>query len=105
MVLALNRRQVMRLAAAEMALCGLGIPAWAQASDAISIAFPIDVPTWDPNARVLVGVQSLYKCVFDSPLTQAPDLSVQPSIVKSWRWRDQAARELELELRDDVVVP
>ncbi|MBV8654097.1 MAG: ABC transporter substrate-binding protein [Alphaproteobacteria bacterium] len=103
MAFALNRRQVMRLAAAEMALCGLGLPAWAQASDAISIAFPIDVPTWDPNARVLVGVQSLYKCVFDSPLTQAADLSVQPAIVKSWRWLDQQARELELELRDDVV--
>ena len=27
----------------------------------------------DPNARVLASAQSLYKCVFDSPIDQAPD--------------------------------
>jgi peptide/nickel transport system substrate-binding protein len=101
MMATLSRRRVLQLAAAPAALAGLGIPAWAQARDAIAIAFPTDVPTWDPNARVLVGVQSLYKCVFDSPLTQGPDLAVQPSLVRSWAWRDKLT--LALELRDDAL--
>jgi peptide/nickel transport system substrate-binding protein len=101
MMATLSRRRLLQLAAAPAVLTGLGIPAWAQARDAIAIAFPTDVPTWDPNARVLVGVQSLYKCVFDSPLTQAPDLAVQPSLVKSWEWRDKLT--LALELRDDAL--
>jgi len=62
----LSRRHLLGLTVAQAALCGLGIPASAQGRDAVTIAFPTDVPTWDPNARVLVGVQSFYKCVFDS---------------------------------------
>src|SRR5258708_16265026 len=99
----LTRRSMLQLAGAQAALAGLGVPAWAQSRDAITIAFPTDVPTWDPNAGVLVGVQSLYKAVFDSPLTQAPDLSARPHLVKAWRYRDAASLELEVELRDDAV--
>ena len=36
----------------------------------LTLAYPADVPTWDPNARSLAPVQSLYKMVFDQPLTQ-----------------------------------
>lgn len=101
MVQHLTRRAALTLAGTSATLAGLGVPAWAQARDAISIAFPTDVPTWDPNARVLAGVQSLYKCVFDSPLTQAPDLKPLPNLVKAWRWRDKLT--LEIELRDDAT--
>src|SRR5260221_14379172 len=97
----LPRRRLPQLCAAPTALGALGLPAWAQGRDSIAIAYPTDVPTWDPNARVLVGVQSLYKCVFDSPLTQAPDLAAQPTLVKSWAWRDKLT--LALELRDDAL--
>src|SRR5258707_3956861 len=103
MMATLSRRRLLQLCAAPTALGALGLPAWAQGRDAITIAFPTDVPTWDPNARVLVGVQSLYKAVFDSPLTQAPDLSARPHLVKAWRYRDAASLELEVELRDDAV--
>ena len=103
MLPALNRRSFLRLAGAEAALAALGVPAWAQARDAITIAYSVDAPTWDPDARVLPGAQSLYKCVFDAALTQAPNLAMQPSLVKAWRYRDAAALELELDLRDDVL--
>lgn len=99
----LTRRYALGLAGASAALAGLGIPTHAQAADAITIAFPNDVPTWDPNARVLQGAQSFYKCVFDSPLTQAPDLSPLPSLVTAWRYRDAASLELEVELRGDAT--
>jgi peptide/nickel transport system substrate-binding protein len=98
----LDRRAFLCLAAAQAGAEALIPRAWAQGRSSISLAFPTDVPTWDPNARVLAGAQSLYKCVFDSPMTQAPDLSVEPSFVKNWRYRDAASLALELELRDDA---
>jgi peptide/nickel transport system substrate-binding protein len=99
----LDRRNFLRLAGSQAALAALGVPAWAQARDAITIAFSTDVPTWDPDARVLAGAQSLYKCVFDGVLTQAPNLAVQPSLAKAWKYRDPASLELEIELRDNVL--
>lgn len=96
----MDRRAFLSFAGAGAGL--LSLPAWAQGRNAITIAFPTDVPTWDPNARVLASAQSLYKCVFDSPITQAPNLSVEPAIVKSWQYRDASALALELELRDDA---
>ena len=98
---ALDRRTFLYFAGAQAG--ALTLPAWAQGRNSISIAFPTDVPTWDPNARVLASAQSLYKCVFDPPIDQAPDLSIIPSFAKSWRYRDAASLELELELRDDAL--
>lgn len=89
------------------ALAGLGVPVQAIAQGAargqLTIAFPADVPTWDPNARSLAGVQSLYKCVFDQPLDQAPDLSVVPALVTKWGYVDDRGLSLGLDLRDDVL--
>jgi peptide/nickel transport system substrate-binding protein len=99
----LDRRAFLSLAGAQAGLGALTLPAWAQGRNSISIAFPTDVPTWDPNARVLSSAQSLYKCVFDSPMTQAPNLSVEPSFVKNWQYRDSSSLALELELREDAV--
>lgn len=61
------------------------------------------MPTWDPNARALAAVQSLYKCVFDQPLDQAPDLSVQPALVTRWGYVDDKGLSPGLDLRDDVL--
>jgi peptide/nickel transport system substrate-binding protein len=79
----------------------LGHSAVAMDRDAISIAYPNDVPTWDPHLRLAQNAQSLYKMVFDSPLTQAPDLRVVPNLVRAWHYRDPLT--LELELRDDAL--
>jgi peptide/nickel transport system substrate-binding protein len=98
----MKRRSFLSLAGAQAGAAAFNLPAWAQGKDSISIAFPTDVPTWDPNARFLASAQSLYKCVFDSPIDQGPDLSVVPSFVKSWRYQDSSSLALELELRDDA---
>jgi peptide/nickel transport system substrate-binding protein len=98
----MKRRNFLSFAGAHAGAGALALPAWAQSKNAISIAFPTDVPTWDPNVRFLASAQSLYKCVFDSPIDQAPDLSITPSFVKSWRYRDSSSLALELELRDDA---
>jgi peptide/nickel transport system substrate-binding protein len=97
----MTRRAFTSASLAAAALPLLGHSAVALDRDAISIAYPNDVPTWDPHLRLAQNAQSLYKMVFDSPLTQAPDLSVVPNLVRAWHYRDPLT--LELELRDDAL--
>ena len=102
----ISRRNALSLAGGTAALLGLGLPlrALAQAADAgrITVAYPADVPTWDPNARSLAPVQSLYKCVFDQPLTQAPDLSLQPALLTDWTFSGDGLA-LDVTLRGGVT--
>ncbi len=101
----IDRRSILKLGAGAAALAGLGVPeeALAQAAQRgqLTLAFPSDVPTWDPNARTLAAVQSLYKLVFDQPLGQAPDLALKPAIVTKWAFENPTT--LVLDLRSDVV--
>jgi peptide/nickel transport system substrate-binding protein len=102
-----DRRRFLQLSGASAALAALGISdeALAQAAQQgqLTMAFPADVPTWDPNARSLAPVQSLYKCVFDQPLTQAIDLKPQPALVTAWKHLDEKGLALELTFRNDVL--
>jgi peptide/nickel transport system substrate-binding protein len=102
----LNRRRFLQLTGGTAALAALGIgeEVLAQAAQAgqLTMAFPADVPTWDPNARSLAPVQSLYKTVFDQPLTQGTDLAPQPALVTGWKYLDEKGLALELTFRDDV---
>jgi peptide/nickel transport system substrate-binding protein len=77
-------------------------PAWA-GSDTLTIAYPFDVPTWDPTASTFVGAQALYKAVFDSPLQYSAHLKLTPNLISEWRWQDAEKRRLEITLRSDVV--
>jgi peptide/nickel transport system substrate-binding protein len=103
----IDRRSLLKLGAGASALAALGVPAsalaQAAASGQLTIAFPADVPTWDPNARSLAAVQSLYKCVFDQPLTQNPDISVRPALVTKWGYVDDKGLALAFDFRSDVV--
>ena len=67
------------------------------------MAFPADVPTWDPNARSLAAVQSLYKMVFDQPITQNARPHAQARARHKWGYVDDKGLDLELDLRSDVV--
>ncbi len=100
-----NRRQLMTLGAGAAALAGMGVPldvlAQASAKGQLTIGFPADLPTWDPNARTLAAVQSLYKLVFDQPLAQNEDASAKPSLVTKYAFT--SPKTLELDLRTDVV--
>lgn len=103
----INRRDFLALSGSAAVLAGLGASAEALAQAAqsgqLTLSYPADVPTWDPNARSLAPVQSLYKMVFDQPLTQATDMSPQPAVVTGWRYLDDAGLVLELDFRDDVL--
>lgn len=99
-----------RVACLAMVCSGLmASSAWAQADkpaappEELKIAYPVDVPSWDPTAVTFPAGQSLYKAVFDSALFIDGDLKLQPALIKSWRWLDDKNMRLGIVLRDDVT--
>ncbi len=71
-------------------------------SDQVTIGWPSDIPSWDPNERTTPDAQPIYKLVFDQPLDQAPDFSVIPNLVSKWE-QSKDGKTLSLVFRDDVV--
>jgi len=94
----LGRRGVL----GALAAAGLPAPAIAQGSDAATIGWPSDVPSWDPNQRFSPDAQPIFKMVFDQPLDQDSRLNLVPSLIKAWQMAPDG-RSLSVELRDDVV--
>ncbi len=79
---------------------------WAQAQEhpsELTIAYPVDVPSWDPTAVTYPAGQSIYKAVFDSPLFVNNDLQVEPRLIKAWHWLDDTGTKLEVQMRDGVL--
>jgi peptide/nickel transport system substrate-binding protein len=70
-------------------------------TDNVTIGWPIDVPSWDPQQRTIPDAQPIYKQVFDQPLDQAPDLSLKPKLVTAWKLAPDGLT-LSLDFRDDV---
>jgi peptide/nickel transport system substrate-binding protein len=86
----------------------LGAPAFLRSAavlaadmDKVTIGWPSDVPSWDPEQRTVPDAQPIYKMVFDQPLDQAPDLKLIPRLVKTWNLAPDAL-SLSLDFRDDV---
>ena len=73
------------------------------AGDSLTIAYPFDIPTWDPTASTFTGAQSVFKAIFDSPLQYSPDLKLQPRLVKEWSFEDAEKKRLAITLRDGVL--
>jgi len=73
------------------------------AASELKLAYPVDVPTWDPTSVTYPPGQSLFKAVFDSPLYMDGNLTVQPRQIQSWRWLDAAGTKLEVNLRPNIV--
>lgn len=77
----------------------------AQAADirSVTVAFPIDVPDWDPTILGTPTTLSIVKCVFDQPMEMGPDLTLQPAVVTAYKWLDKTGQVLQVDLRDDVT--
>ena len=48
----LNRRSLLKLSAATFAAGTVGLPSFAQAIDELVIAYNVNLPSWEPSARV-----------------------------------------------------
>jgi peptide/nickel transport system substrate-binding protein len=104
MTLDIDRRMLLRLlgGAAGGALAATPRRADAQASDAVAIGWPSDVPSWDPNQRFTPDAQAIFKLVFDQPLEQSPKLDLIPNLVVKWELAPDGL-SMRVELRDDVA--
>ena len=62
------RRDRARLCGRPLARGRVG--AFAAEPDSVTIGWPQDVPSWDPNQRFVPDAQPIFKMVFDQPLDQ-----------------------------------
>ena len=105
---ALSRRHVLQLAgAAALPLCSglLGGPAQAAAAGTLTIAYNVNLPSFDPTiglSAVNPTLQSIYQAIFDPYIGQAPDLSFKPGLLTKWGWNADHTK-ITLELRKGVT--
>jgi len=78
-------------------------PAGAADLRSATIAFPIDIPDWDPMVNNTPTTSSIVKCVFDAAMELSPDLKLIPNVVTGYRWLDAVGTAIQLDLRDDVT--
>jgi peptide/nickel transport system substrate-binding protein len=98
-----SRRGFIGAAGAGLAVSALpGVAIAQQSKDSLVMAWAVDPPTWDPIIRTNPAIQSIYKMIFDQPVTQAPDLKVIPAVVKAWKVSADG-KTIDLEFRDDVL--
>src|SRR5712691_9753214 len=104
MVTRIERRTLLRMLAAGAAGTVVARPhaALAQASDAVALGWPADVPSWDPNQRFVPDAQPIFKLVFDQPVNQDPKLAFVPNLATKWELAPDAM-SMAVELRDDVT--
>jgi peptide/nickel transport system substrate-binding protein len=105
MPMKLQRRAFLRLAAASAASLGASThwrQATAAATNSVTIGWPNDVPSWDPNQRFTPDAQPIFKAVFDQPLDQDPQLKLVPHLVKRYELAADALT-MKVDLREDVV--
>jgi dipeptide transport system substrate-binding protein len=101
----LQRRAFLQMVIATAAGVGssAGITsARAARDDAVTIGWPNDIPSWDPNQRFTPDAQPIFKAVFDQPLDQDPQLKLIPHLIKSWNLAADGL-SMAVELRDDVT--
>src|SRR5215813_10371060 len=99
----LDRRRMLQLVglgAGSLPLIGPVASAVA-AGDTVTLGWPSDVPSWDPNQRFQPDAQPIFKLVFDQPLDQDPKLALIPKLVSKWELAPDAL-SMTVELRDDV---
>ena len=72
------------------------------AGDTVTIGWPSDVPSWDPNQRFPPDAQPIFKLVFDQPVDQNPKLALVPNLATKWELAPDGL-SIAVELRDDVT--
>jgi dipeptide transport system substrate-binding protein len=99
-----DRRRVLQLlglGAGSVPFVGDLPSAWA-AGDTVTLGWPNDVVSWDPNQRFQPDVQPIFKMVFDQPVNQDPKLAFIPNLATKWELAPDAL-SMTVDLRDDVT--
>ena len=98
----IDRRTALMLGLGAGASTLISDIAFAQAKDSVTIGWPSDVPSWDPNQRFTPDAQPIFKLVFDQPLDQNEKLDLIPKLVTKWELAADG-QSMTVELRDDVT--
>src|ERR1700733_9904556 len=69
-------------------------------NDTVTLAFQVDVPSWDPGANSSQPALAIQKSVFETPLEVSPNLEILPGVATSYRWLDREGQVLELTIRE-----
>jgi peptide/nickel transport system substrate-binding protein len=101
----LNRRNLLQLSSATVAMGAAGLPVRAAAMDELIIAYNVNLPSWDPTvgpSAVNPTIQGLYQSVFDQYILQQPDLKPAPGLLTEWGWNDDRTKVM-MKVRDGVT--
>ena len=101
----LNRRSLLKLSAASLALGATGLPLRAQEIDELVIAYNVTLPSWDPTvgpSAVNPTIQGIYQSVFDQYILQQPDLSPAPGLLTEWGWNEDYSKVI-MKVREGVT--
>src|SRR5689334_25396143 len=89
-MLKLTRRQALNAGGGFLAAAlGSGRSALAAAGDTLTIAYNVNLPSFDPTvgpSSVNPTIQAIYRSVFDQYIGQNPDLSFKPGLLTAWGW-------------------
>lgn len=103
----ISRRNFMAGGAAGVigAILAGQMPAFAQTSDTLTIAFNVNLPGFDPTtgaSAVNPTVQAIYRSVFDQYIGQAPDLAFEPGLLTAWGWNEDQS-QVWMDVREGVT--
>ena len=102
-----TRREAMALGAGGI-LTGLllnGNPAAAADADTLTIAYNVNLPSFDPTtglSSVNPTIQAIYRSVFDQFIGQKADLSFEPGLLTAWGWSDDK-KQVWMDVREGVT--
>jgi peptide/nickel transport system substrate-binding protein len=92
-----TRRQTLALTAGGLiaSLIGPRGGALAAAGDTLTIAYNVNLPSFDPTvgpSAVNPTIQAIYRSVFDQFIGQKPNLAFEPGLLTAWGWNDDKTK-------------
>ena len=96
-ILTPTRRQTLALSAGGLiaSLIGPRSGAYAAAGDTLTIAYNVNLPSFDPTvgpSAVNPTIQAIYRSVFDQYIGQKPNLAFEPGLLTAWGWNDDKTK-------------
>jgi peptide/nickel transport system substrate-binding protein len=96
-ILTPTRRQTLALTAGGLiaSLIGPRSGAYAAAGDTLTIAYNVNLPSFDPTvgpSAVNPTIQAIYRSVFDQYIGQKPNLAFEPGLLTAWGWHDDKTK-------------
>jgi peptide/nickel transport system substrate-binding protein len=101
----LSRRQLLVATSGLATASFLGSSAVRAAEDALTIAFNVNLPAFDPTtgpATINPPLQAIYRSIFDQYIGQKPDLALTPGLLTKWGWNEDRT-QIWMDVRQGVT--